>query len=151
MSDMETMTLLDYSKVARFGDLIEYNTPGHVQFVLASCAGHWVQMVWVGEIDGFDFDNFHAKDHAHYCQIMKPDWGIKIIRKANIKNNTMKITNLVKKLLDNDTRTLVRAGFVNGDLALTEEGTAELLSILFLEKKDELVKVANEKLADETK
>lgn len=65
-----------------------------------------------------------------------------------INNNTMKITNLVKKILDKDTRTLVSAGFINGDLALTDEGVSELLGILFLEKKDELVKIAEEKIND---
>lgn len=70
--------------------------------------------------------------------------------KVKSKQIHMKITNLVKKILDSDTRTLVKAGFINGDLALTEEGSTELLGILFLEKKIELVKIANEKL-DETK
>lgn len=71
-----------------------------------------------------------------------------------LKNNInciMKITNLVKKILDKDTRTLVSAGFINGELALTDEGVAELLGILFLQNKDELVKIANEKITDETK
>ena len=69
-----------------------------------------------------------------------------------IKNNkTMKITNLVKKLLDEDTRTLVEAGFINGDLALTDEGTSELIGLLFLEKKAELVKIAQEKNAENSK
>ena len=71
-----------------------------------------------------------------------------------VKNNNainMKITNLVKKILDNDTRKLVEAGFINGDLALTDEGVNELLAILFLEKKNELVKVAEEKNAETKK
>lgn len=66
--------------------------------------------------------------------------------KAN--KSKMKITNLVKKILDKDTRTLVKAGFINGDLALTDEGTAELLGILFMEKKSELLKVAEEKITE---
>lgn len=71
------------------------------------------------------------------------------IKVSNTK--TMKITNLVKKILDKDTRTLVTAGFINGDLALTDEGVSELLGILFLEKKEELVKIAQEKLNENTK
>lgn len=142
------MRLSEYSHIAKFGDLIEYNVPGHVQFVLNANAGNWVHIVWVGEIEGFDFNNFHSKEHAHYCPVSKPDWEVKIIRKADNKS-TMKITNLVKKILDKDTRTLVKAGFINGDLALTDDGVSELLGILFLEKKDELVAIANEKLTDE--
>jgi hypothetical protein len=64
-------------------------------------------------------------------------------------NETMKITNLVKKILDKDTRTLVSAGFINGDLAITDEGVSELLGILFLNHKDELVKIAEEKISEE--
>ena len=64
-------------------------------------------------------------------------------------NKKMKITNLVKSILDSDTRTLVKAGFINGDLALTDEGINELVGILFLEKKAELVKIAKETLKDE--
>ena len=63
-----------------------------------------------------------------------------------INNNKMKITNLIKKILDADTRKLVEAGFINGDLALTDEGVSELLGIMFLEKKAELVKIAQEQI-----
>jgi len=65
------------------------------------------------------------------------------------KTKIMKITNLVKKILDKDTRTLIKAGFINGDIALTEEGVNELIGILFLEKKAELLKVAEEKLNED--
>lgn len=71
-----------------------------------------------------------------------------IYKPNNNKINNMKITNLVKKILDKDTRILVEAGFINGDLALTDDGAEELLGLLFIEKKDELVKIAKEKIAD---
>ncbi len=71
-----------------------------------------------------------------------------VIKLEDNKTNKMKITNLVKKILDKDTRTLVSAGFINGDLALTDEGVSELLGILFLQNKDELVKIAQETLED---
>ena len=63
----------------------------------------------------------------------------------------MKITNLVKKILDADTRKLIKAGFINGDLALTDEGISELMGILFLANKEELLKVADEKIKDNSK
>lgn len=66
-----------------------------------------------------------------------------------LNKNKMKITNLVKKILDSDTRKLVSAGFINGDLALTDEGVSELLGIIFLEKKAELVKIADEKVNEQ--
>ena len=66
-----------------------------------------------------------------------------------LTNKTMiKITNLVKKILDVDTRILIKAGFIDGNLSITEEGTSELLSLVFLEKKEELVKIAEEKNAE---
>ena len=58
----------------------------------------------------------------------------------------MKITNLVKKLLDKKTRDLIEAGYIDGDLELTEEGKEALLSILFIEKKEELVKMAQDEI-----
>lgn len=101
-------------------------------------------------------------DHSHWS--ISGEWkyncgGSKCVPEAIahleckniILNDTMKITNLVKKILDKDTRTLVSVGFINGDLAITDEGVSELLGIIFLEKKEELVKIAKEKLADEGK
>lgn len=56
---------------------------------------------------------------------------------------------MMKRLLDKDTQTLVKAGFVNGDLELTEEGRKALLAIQFSEKKSELVILAQEVLDEE--
>lgn len=61
-------------------------------------------------------------------------------------NKNMKITNLIKKIIDKDVRTLISADFISRDLTLTDEGVNELLGILFLEKKEELVKIAQEKI-----
>lgn len=95
--------------------------------------------------------------HSHWS--MKGEWkygcgGKDCISRARehnenkklITNKTMKFTNLVKKLLDEKTRTLIKAGFVSDNLELTEEGVSELLSIFFLEKKEELVKIAERKI-----
>jgi hypothetical protein len=71
-----------------------------------------------------------------------------IFNQLNFNQTTMKITNLVKKILDEDTRKLVKANFINGDLALTDEGVQELLGLLFLANKDELVKIADEKIKE---
>ena len=69
-----------------------------------------------------------------------------------ISNKTMKtVKNLFKKLVDKDTQTLYKANFLNGDLELTEEGKTALLEVLFLEKKADLVKIAEEKITEEEK
>lgn len=61
------------------------------------------------------------------------------------------VTTMMKKLLDADTQKLVKAGFVNGDLELTERGRAELTAILFTNYKKELVEVAKEVIKEEDK
>ena len=70
-----------------------------------------------------------------------------------ISNNTImnKLSIMMKKLLDKDTQTLVKAGFINGDLDLTGAGQSALNTVLFIEKKAELVKLAEEVLAEAEK
>lgn len=133
----------DYIKIARLDDVIQ-------------CRGS----TWL--VDSLDL--CRGVSTMRIVDIKTKSWTNGIVLRSNGKNDcedseevkiisnykTMKITNLVKKILDNDTRTLVKAGFINGDLALTDEGVGELLGILFLEKKAELLKVAQEKL-DEIK
>ena len=70
-----------------------------------------------------------------------------------ISNNTImnKLSIMMKKLLDKDTQTLVKAGFINGDLDLTGAGQHALNTVLFIEKKAELVKLAEEVLAEAEK
>lgn len=63
----------------------------------------------------------------------------------------MKITNLMRKILDKDVRTVIKAGLINSDLVLTGRGEEELMGILFLEKKAELVKIAEEIIKEESK
>lgn len=58
------------------------------------------------------------------------------------KSLMKKVSNMMKKLLDSDTQTLVKAGFINGDLELTTEGNKALNEILFTTNKAELVKNA---------
>ena len=66
----------------------------------------------------------------------------------NNNNNNMKLNTMMKKLLDKDTKTLIEAGYINGDLELTEAGKKELMVILFLANKKELVDSAKELLED---
>lgn len=56
---------------------------------------------------------------------------------------------MMKKLLDADTRTLVKAGYLDGDLDFTHEGFNALKTILFMENKAELLKMAQEELDEE--
>lgn len=66
---------------------------------------------------------------------------------TSVKTNKMTtIGNMMKRLLDADTQTLVKAGYINGDLELTEAGKKALWAITFTLNKDALVKEAQEVL-----
>ncbi len=72
--------------------------------------------------------------------------------KSKTKISKMKkLGNMMKKLLDSDTQTLVKARFINGDLEITDTGTRALIEILFTDKKTELVKLAQEQIDEEEK
>lgn len=76
-------------------------------------------------------------------------WPFQVENKP--KSKLMKLTNLVKKLVDSDTQALIKAGYLNGDLELTSEGRKELETILFLANKPALVEAAKEAIADKEK
>lgn len=61
------------------------------------------------------------------------------------------LTTMMQKLLDAPTQTLVKAGYINGDLELTNEGNNALMAILFVANKDALVADAQTKLDAEKK
>ena len=71
------------------------------------------------------------------------------IQSINPKENAMSISAIAKRLLDKDTRTLVKAGFLDSELDLTEKGQEALDAINFEEQKAKLVKMAEEELAEE--
>lgn len=58
------------------------------------------------------------------------------------------LTSMLKRLLDPDGQALYEAGFINGDLKLTESGKEELNNIIFDANKAALVQVAKEKIAE---
>ena len=90
-------------------------------------------------------DAFDRSDH------LTPDNKPLIIGKIKKQKTIMtKLNTMMKKLLDSDTQTLIKAGFIDGDLQLTEGGEVELATLVFMEKKEELVKLAQAQL-DEAK
>jgi len=62
-----------------------------------------------------------------------------------------KLNNMMKRLLDADTQTLVKAEYINGDLELTGKGQEALYSVLFADKKADLVALAQVELDDTKK
>jgi len=65
------------------------------------------------------------------------------------QNIGMKLNSMMKKLLDPETRKLVKGGLLNGDLLLTNEGEQALQSILVEQHKKELVTIAEEVIKEE--
>lgn len=65
-----------------------------------------------------------------------------------IKTIMKKLNNMEKLLLDADTQKLKKAGLINGDLEITAEGRQELQFILFKANKADLVKRAEEIIAE---
>jgi hypothetical protein len=62
-----------------------------------------------------------------------------------------KVTHLAKRLLDADTRTFIKAGFIDSDLELTESGKEFLLTKYLAENKKELAKEAKEYIKEREK
>ena len=71
--------------------------------------------------------------------------------KINEPKQMSTLNSMMKRLLDKDTKALVEASFINGNLELTDVGWAELKTIVFEQHKDELVKIAEEKVKEEKK
>lgn len=57
----------------------------------------------------------------------------------------------MKRLLNKEIQTLVKAGFINGDLELTSSGQKALSACLFDQFKDKLVEEAQEILDEQEK
>lgn len=75
-----------------------------------------------------------------------------IYLKLDRKEKTMStIGSMMKRLLDKDTQILVKAGYINGDLELTDKGKSALWAILFSANKEALVAEAKEVLDAEKK
>ena len=63
------------------------------------------------------------------------------------ERNMSKLTSIAKRLFDEDTKKMVKAGLLTNDLQLTDKGESELMAIVFQANKDALVKAADEIIA----
>ena len=136
------MKFVEYIKIIKLNDIVEFDHSTYRVHSCDLCPG--ISVVRFMDLNKSEtWPGILLRSNG---KGLEDDKEIKLI---NIKQTTyMKITNLVKKILDEDTRKLVKANFINGDLALTDEGVQELLGLLFLTNKDELVKIADEKIKE---
>lgn len=95
------------------------------------------------------------KVEGHYMSNGSQGEPLEVISKpskVNVKTKlTMKVSSLFKRLVDADTQALVKAGYLNNNLELTDEGENALMAILFEANKPALVKLANEQIAENEK
>lgn len=68
---------------------------------------------------------------------------------TNYTNPKTEMNPLIKKVLDKDIRTLIKAGYLDCNLNLTVEGKQEVWALLYDKFKKELVEAASEKLKEE--
>lgn len=101
----------------------------------------------VDRVSGMECSIYVAYDDGCAGRSDNPAKDYKIIKTSKMK----KLGIMMKKLLDTDTQTLVKAGYINGDLELTGEGEDALITLLFDDKKADLVNLAQSKLDDEEK
>lgn len=71
--------------------------------------------------------------------------------KENKKTIMSRISTMMKKLLDADTQKLIQAGFIDSELDLTSEGATQLNIFLFMANKADMVKLAEEAIAEREK
>jgi len=63
-------------------------------------------------------------------------------------SKSMKLNSMMRRLLNADIKKLIKAGLMNGDLLLTDEGNHALAAILVETYKKELVEIAKEILEE---
>ena len=80
----------------------------------------------------------HSFDSGHFLEI---------INKSNL-TIMQKLNAMMRRLLDADTKKLIKAGLINGDLLLTDEGKESLTAIVFEKNKAELLILADEIIAE---
>lgn len=73
------------------------------------------------------------------------------LQKLTNKTIMRTLNNMMKKLLDADTQLLVKMEYINGDLELTAKGKVALESLNFIDRKAELVALAQEELTEAEK
>lgn len=70
------------------------------------------------------------------------------LTKLNGQGLMAKLNSMLKRLLDDDSKKLYKAGFIDGELKLTDEGQEMLMAIAFDTHKADLVKAAEEVIAE---
>lgn len=116
----------------------------------------------IGEITKIEGNKYYINNCSH--SFTYTDWNgvegtLEILEQINPSESVattpkktskmQKLTATFKRLTDKPTQTLFKAGFVDGDLELTEAGREALLSLMLAENKEALVALAQEAIDEE--
>ena len=114
-----------------------------------ACSGAVAGQIYEVEKPSFSLNGIALRGTSCSCLI---GWELVEELQTNKKTTIMKtLKGLMSRLLDKETQTLYKADFINGDLELTEKGKKQLMELLFLANKVELVKQAEAELAEAEK
>ena len=138
--------------------LIRYQQFREGEWLCSNCEGldvfiHKMNDEWyyytISPNDTWSGDRWRYSCHEKITEI---DAYCELVSSSKNKKTTMnKLTSMLKRLLDADSQLLYKAGFLNGDLEITEEGLKELNGILFNAYMPQLVEKAKEIIAEEEK
>ena len=73
------------------------------------------------------------------------------LKLTQIKTMTQKLKGLMSRIFDADLKAQYEAGYINGDLELTDKCKNELMMLLYMEKKAEITKLAKAELEEARK
>lgn len=138
-----TATPEDYIKSSKFkvGDLVKIHKP-----IDTSKSPTWI----TPDMDKYDGKIIVlTKTSGYYWRHdrwnFSENWLELINNKVDNKQTIMqKLNSMIKRLLDKDSQALYEAGFIDGDLRITQRGKEELDGIIFEANKAELVRLAKE-------
>ena len=119
--------------------------------IYAQVGDRYIHTVYDGFRDGTHFVEARTSDGNP--EIMYGYRALTIAKRVTkiitfSKNNMSKISILLTRLLSKDIQTLIKAGFLTERLDLTDEGTQALLVLMLDEKREQLVKIAEERLCE---
>ncbi len=113
--------------------------------------GEIKNLFWNNNIGGYSEIILDNNNHSfYYC-----NENLALVEENLITNksktNLMKLNTMMKKLLDANTKKLIKAGLIDGNLLLTEQGKEALQAIEVEKNKKELLEMADEIIAEEEK
>jgi len=97
-----------------------------------------------------DHEYCYTLEGNNHCREVHLNKYYTLLTKDNkIKTTMKKLTSMMRKAFSPELQKLYKAGFINGDVEITEEGRSELWTLVFDAHYKELVVLAQEKLKEE--